>query len=213
MRDRLSLWGNVCALALVAVMANAQRPVQSVDVFLGSAGGGNVFVGATLPFGMVKAGPDIGDNTGNAGWLPSGEINGFRQTHVWGTGGGAKYGNILVQPVTGDVRFGSTSSPRSGEHASPGQYSVLLTRFATRVKVTTTQRAALYWFEYPENRTHGLLIDAGHCLSSFPNQPEDQRVTDSEIRIISSHEFAGQTTVIGGWNQQKRPYRVFFAIG
>lgn len=60
-RRRLRLFGNTCALALVAVIANAQRPVQSVDVFLGSAGGGNVFVGATLPFGMVKAGPDIGD--------------------------------------------------------------------------------------------------------------------------------------------------------
>lgn len=210
MRRRLRLFGNTCALALVAVIAHAQRPVQSVDVFLGSANGGNVFVGATLPFGMVKAGPDIGDNTGNAGWLPTGEINGFSQTHVSGTGGGAKYGNILVQPVTGDVRFESTSSPRSDEHASPGQYSVLLTRFATTAEVTTTQRAALYRFEYPKNRAHGLLIDAGHCLSSGPNQHEDQHVMESEIRIISSREFAGQTTVVGGWNQQKKPYRVYF---
>lgn len=56
MRRRLRSFGNACALALVAVVANSQRPVQSVDIFLGSGGGRNVFVGATLPFGMVKAG-------------------------------------------------------------------------------------------------------------------------------------------------------------
>ena len=33
----------------------------------------------------------------------AGDIRGFSQTHVSGTGGGAKYGNILVQATTGDV--------------------------------------------------------------------------------------------------------------
>lgn len=59
MRHRLKIFGNIYAIALAAVITNAQRPVQSVDVFVGSAGGGNVFAGVTLPFGMVKAGPDI----------------------------------------------------------------------------------------------------------------------------------------------------------
>jgi alpha-galactosidase len=43
-------------LVLLAASAGAQDPVKDVDVFLGSSGG-NVFVGATLPFGMVKTGP------------------------------------------------------------------------------------------------------------------------------------------------------------
>ena len=54
--------------------------------------------GATLPFGMLKAGPDTGEDTANSGWTPEQPINGFSQTHVSGTGGGAKYGNILLQP-------------------------------------------------------------------------------------------------------------------
>jgi predicted alpha-1,2-mannosidase len=201
---------------LCAHGAFAQDPTQHVDPFLGSTGGGNVFVGATLPFGMVKAGPDVGDNTGNAGWLPIGEINGFSQTHVSGTGGGAKYGNILVQPFTGSPTFDGTSSPRSGERASPGRYEVRLDRFKTKVAIAVTRRAALYRFTYPSNlskapeETAGLLVDAGHCLSSYPNQNEDQRVVASEIRILSDHAFSGSTSVAGGWNQQKEPYRVFF---
>jgi predicted alpha-1,2-mannosidase len=202
----------VALTLLLSATAFAQRgnPAEYVDPFLGSTGGGNVFVGATLPFGMVKAGPDMGDNTGNAGWLPSGDVNGFSQTHVSGTGGGAKYGNILVEPFTGDATFDGTSSPRSGERASPGRYGVRLDRFGTEVAIAVTRRVALYRFAYPANVTAGLLIDTGHCLSSYPNQDEDQRVVASEIRIVSDHEFSGSTSVAGGWNQQKEPYRVFF---
>ena len=68
---------------------------------LGADKGGNVFVGPTLPFGMAKPGPDCGDNEGNSGWKASGNLNGFSQLHVSGTGGGPKYGNILIQPIMG----------------------------------------------------------------------------------------------------------------
>jgi len=199
----------VAALALITGLAKCQF-VKYVDPFIGSEGGGHVFVGATVPFGMVKAGPDVGDNTGNGGWLPEGNINGFSQTHVSGTGGGAKYGNILIQPITGEPSLTDHSSPRSEEHASPALYSVRLDRYATDVAVTTTRRAAIYRFTYPQSNQAGILIDAGHCLSSYPNQQEDQEVTASDVELVSDHEFSGATTVVGGWNQQKKAYRVFF---
>ena len=65
----------------------AAQSAQYIDPFLGVEGGGNAFPGVTLPFGMVKAGPDIGANSSNAGWAAEGDINGFSQTHVSGTGG------------------------------------------------------------------------------------------------------------------------------
>ena len=67
---------------------HSQQAAQ-VDPFLGVDGGGNTFPGALVPFGMVKAGPDMGDNSANAGWVAGQPINGFSQTHVSGTGGGA----------------------------------------------------------------------------------------------------------------------------
>ncbi|MGA8089003.1 MAG: hypothetical protein WCA10_17140 [Terracidiphilus sp.] len=90
-----------CFLVLVtAALVHAQNSSE-VDPMLGADKGGNVFVGPTLPFGMAKPGPDYGDNEGNAGWEASGALNGFSQLHVSGTGGGPKYGNILVQPMKG----------------------------------------------------------------------------------------------------------------
>jgi predicted alpha-1,2-mannosidase len=199
----------VVAVSLAPSVARAQY-AKYVDPYIGSEGGGHVFVGATVPFGMVKAGPDVGDNIGNGGWLPDGDINGFSQMHVTGTGGGAKYGNILVQPVTGEFSADDHSSPRSAEQVRAGLYSVRLNRYNTDVAITTTRRAAIYRFIYPQAERAGILFDAGHCLSSYPNQQEDQRVIASEISFLSNHEVSGSTTVVGGWNQQKKPYRVYF---
>ena len=42
-----------------------------VDPLLGASGGGNVFPGAVVPFGMIKPGPDMAAPEGhdpNAGW-------------------------------------------------------------------------------------------------------------------------------------------------
>ena len=74
------------SLFLFVVCAFAQD-ASKIDPLLGTDGGGNTFPGPSLPFGMIKPGPDMGNNTGNAGWLPHADINGFSQTHVSGTGG------------------------------------------------------------------------------------------------------------------------------
>ena len=108
---------------------------QSVDPLLGVSGGGNVFPGPVVPFGMIKPGPDMVAPEGhdaNAGWNADGDIRGFSQTHVSGTGGGDKYGNILVQATTGDVAPMDSTSPRADEKASAGLYSVTLARYSSR---------------------------------------------------------------------------------
>ncbi len=181
-----------------------------VDPFLGSNGSGNVFPGATLPFGMVKAGPDIGNGNGNAGWLAQGPIQGFSQTHVSGTGGGAKYGNILIQPTTGAVLPSDHGSQRSAEHATVGKYEVMLTRYGVHVEATVSRRAALYRFTYPQSSAVNLLFDVAHCLSSYANQNEDQRVTASQVHILSPNRIEGSSSVTGGWNQQPNTYTVYF---
>ena len=38
----------------------------------------------------------------NAGWDRDGNIHGFSNVHVSGTGGGCKYGNVLFAPITGE---------------------------------------------------------------------------------------------------------------
>src|SRR6516162_4092956 len=103
-------------LALITTALLHAQNSSEIDPMLGADKGGNVFVGPTLPFGMAKPGPDYGDNEGNAGWEASGTLNGFSQLHVSGTGGGPKYGNILVQPMMGEADPAHGSVLREDEH-------------------------------------------------------------------------------------------------
>ena len=115
-----------------------------------------MFSGPLVPFGMIKPGPDMVAPEGhdpNAGWNATGDIRGFSQTHVSGTGGGAKYGNILVQPTTGEITLLDSASPRADEKASAGLYSVTLARYGVGVEITAARRSAIYRFRYPERRT------------------------------------------------------------
>lgn len=161
-----------------------------------------------MPYGLVKPGPDMGASTSNSGWDANGEINGFSQTHVSGTGGAAKYGNVLVQATTGDAAPWQASSPRKEEQTSAGYYSVRLERFHVKAEITASRRVAMYRFTYPESPQSRLLFDVGHALIS--NKGGGQLVTASEIKMLSSTEFTGSTSVIRGWNHQNIPYTVYF---
>ena len=88
----------IIACCFCSLWAVAKNYTQYVDPRIGSEGLGRTFPGPSMPYGMVKPGPD-GVSMLNAGWAPMPEpIKGFSQMHVSGTGGGQKYGNILIQP-------------------------------------------------------------------------------------------------------------------
>src|SRR5262245_16951996 len=114
--------------SVLVLHAHAQSLTDYVDPFIGTAGGGNVFHGATLPFGMVKLGPDCNTNMAASGYDERNNtiINGFSHIHTSGSGGGPKYGNILVQPFTGNIAVNEYGSPFSAERSTIGSYDVHL---------------------------------------------------------------------------------------
>jgi putative alpha-1,2-mannosidase len=72
-----------------------------------------VFVGGTVPFGMVKLGLDtyeepLNQSALNGGWTPQGYVTGISLMHESGTGGGPKYGFPAQMPliaIDGDVNL------------------------------------------------------------------------------------------------------------
>ncbi len=206
------------SLLLAALPARSQPAPSAeraslVDPFLGASGGGNVFPGPAMPFGEIKPGPDMDVGPGqsqHAGWWATGNIQGFSQTHVSGTGGGAKYGNILVTATTGQQNPSDSESPRANEHASVGLYSVTLARYGIGVEITAARRAAIYRFTFPQGHRDNLLFDVNHCLISGLRTHENQIPVSSTVQILSPTEIAGSTTVKGGWNKQPVPYTVYF---
>lgn len=203
----------VLATPALALMCFAMPPARAqsaahIDPLLGVDGGGNVIIGPALPYGMAKPGPDMAPSTSNAGWNADGEILGFSQTHVSGTGGTAKYGNVLILPTTGPNRPTDAASPRSHEHASAGYYSVGLARYKIQAEITASRRTAVYRFTYPAAQKANLLFDTGHILVS--RHEGGQIVTSSHAEILSPTEIAGFSSAIRGWNAQDTPYTVFF---
>ena len=88
---------------------------------IGIKGGGGVAIGPSAPFGMAKPGPDCSLGEGN-GWRPMHDgVYGFSQIHMSGTGGGPKYGNILLQPFSGPLEGAEHRQLRDTEEAVFGR--------------------------------------------------------------------------------------------
>ncbi len=200
----------LAAFAMVAGMtapcASAKENWEYVKPNLGAEGEGNVFPGVCVPFGLVKLGPDCGDLGANQGW-GGGRINGFSHTHVSGTGGGPKYGNILLQPVTGNLNLSDYGSDRSNEQFELGRYSVNLTRYNVGVRLTATAKAGVHEYTFTASDDAKILLDAGSHLKV--GHGESQKLVASGVKVISDTELEGYSTIRGGWNMGD-PYTVYF---
>lgn len=85
------MWTLISSLALIAQCANAQVDYSKyVNPFIGgegpipgqASGGGDIFVGGAVPFGVAKVGIDTYEtnltlSTINGGWTPQGLVTGI----------------------------------------------------------------------------------------------------------------------------------------
>ena len=143
----------VALLAFLAVESVAQELTQYVNPFVGTAGFGNVYPGAQVPFGGIQISPDTDDSDYDtaAGYKYTREtIMGFSLTHLSGTGI-PDLGDFLFVPGTGTLKhdIGSDEDPDAGyrsrfshstEKASPGYYSVLLDDYGVKAEMTAASR-------------------------------------------------------------------------
>ncbi|MDD4923043.1 MAG: glycoside hydrolase family 92 protein, partial [Bacteroidales bacterium] len=129
-----------------------------VDPFIGTQGYGNTFPGATYPFGMVKLGPDGEGLRSNMGYTPKGKIVGFSHLHVSGSGGGPKYGNILLYPFTGEVKVSGYGSDRGKESAKVGYFSVELSQGNILAELTCTHKTGIHQYTFSNAGPCGILI-------------------------------------------------------
>jgi len=143
-----------------------------VDPYIGSAAHGHVFVGASVPFGAVQAGP----TNITQGWdwcsgynYSDSVIRGFSQLHLSGTGIG-DLGDVLMMPYLGPLRTmtGTQQDPTSGysahynhahEKVAPGYYSVELSDNDIKVELTASKRVALQKYDFPGTDSARVIID------------------------------------------------------
>ncbi|HWB90240.1 MAG TPA: DUF5703 domain-containing protein, partial [Puia sp.] len=174
-----------------------------VDPMIGSGGHGHVFVGASVPFGAVQAGPQNIPK----GWdwcsgyhYSDSLLIGFSQLHLSGTGIG-DLGDVLVMPYTGAVN----GKPRSffshrNERCRPGYYSVHLDDYDIDVQLTASERVAFHRYSFPDGEPAHILIDLKDGIND--------RATDTHIEKVDEHTIEGYRFSTG-WAKDQRTY---FAI-
>ena len=199
----------------ISAFAQTNQYTRYVDPFIGSEGLGNVFVGPSRPYGMIKPGPDV-NKASNSGYSPDLDVPlyGFSQTHVSGTGGGPKYGNILIMPFAGNFDQVKQESLRADEKANVGYYSVQLKQYDIKAEITCTNKVAFYRFGFKPGSRKAIKFDAGDFLGEkpVPDAREAQQFVGSEVEVVSNTEIKGYTRIRGGWNNGAAYTVYFYAI-
>ena len=168
-----------------------------VNPFIGTGGHGHTFPGAIMPHGMIQPSPDTridGWDACSGYYYSDSLLNGFTQTHLSGTGC-ADYGDFLIIPTVGDQviddqvdtlqnRPYASGFSKANEMAEPGYYTTFLDRYGVKAEITSTQRAALYRFTFPESEDAGFIIDLDYSIQNQTN-------LDMKLEVVSDTEIRG----------------------
>ena len=176
-----------------------------VDTKIGSGGHGHVFVGASVPFGLVQLGPTSIPQQWDwcSGYHDSDStVIGFSHTHLEGTGIGDLF-DITVMPVTGSVEYSREGlwsyADRSREVAEPDYYSVPLLRYDILAEMTATSRVGFHRYTFPASDSTAIVFDLenGGCWD---------KATDTRIEADGNDALKGWRFSRGWARNQK----VFF---
>lgn len=180
---------------------------RSVDCFHGVDGHGSCLPGPTLPFSIVRVGPDT-LNPNPTGYASGQPLLRFSHTHVNGTGGSGRYGNIGVVPSPRRTGLNPFAFHVTGESARPGYYRADLTPGPVTAELTSTPHAALHRYTFTGgpgpfglDKPH-VAIQTGSVICG--------EALDGEAVWTDSQTCEGFGTLRGGWGHDE-PYTVYFS--
>ncbi|KAH7013733.1 glycosyl hydrolase [Ilyonectria destructans] len=209
------LLASLAAIVQLARLVEGKDFTSYVNPFLGTEGptpgsayqGGNVFPGATLPFGAVKVGIDTTRwdtrYQANAGYTPEGNVTAITMLHVSGTGGAPTYGLIPQMPLTSiegvNVLDNLTyMQPRVGHDvAEVGYYRTELKNGIT-AEMSASQHVGIMKYQFPDNEDRNVLVDISHYL---PTRGKDtQWYSNGELeRSADGTWYSGYGIYREGW--------------
>jgi predicted alpha-1,2-mannosidase len=215
---------DVLVVVLAGVMvgsANAEAAKKDraalVNPLVGTTNGGNVFPGATMPFGMVQFSPEATPVTAKRMIAAPGgyeyratKIRGFSLTNVegWGCAGGS--GDVPLMPVTEAVGESPSKDFRqeyaatfthADETAEPGSYRVKLGS-GVEVALAAGVRMGAATFRFPEGKPARVLVRTSDSeVGSTAAETRVDRATGTVTGSVTSGNFCGY---IG--TEDRRPY-------
>ncbi|MEJ7603392.1 MAG: GH92 family glycosyl hydrolase [Kofleriaceae bacterium] len=197
----------------VVIAPEVTDPVAYVDPTIGTGGlgfaHGSSFVGAAVPHGLVKLGPDTSGLFGTINFLhyagyfaEDDKIRGFSHLHLHGAGA-TDYGVLSVMPIAafdpaklGVVAY-ETRFAKASEHAAAGRYEVTLAN-GIEAALTATARAAVHRYR-----------GAGAVVIDLDKTLEGGEIDHAEISV-GAGEISGQLHHLGGMSDGFGGYTVYF---
>ena len=181
-------------LLLAPLAAAAQKPAELVNPFIGTTNFGTTNPGAVTPNGMMSVvpfnvmGSDLNVFDKDQRWwsAPYEYNNKFftGYAHVALSGVGCpEASSLLIMPTSGelDVNYYSYGSEYTGEKASPGYYSNLLTKYGIKTEVTATTRSSCERYTFPAGKGN-IILKLGQGLTNE---------CGAMVRRVSSTEVEG----------------------
>ena len=170
---------------LNTVHAQTSSLVDLVNPLMGtdskfSLSNGNTYPAIATPWGMNFWTPqtaEMGD-----GWAykyDDNKIRGIKQTHQpspWIN----DYASFSLMAVTGDLKFNEEERAswfsHKAEDAKPYHYETYLADYDVTAEITPTERASVFRFTFPENKSSYIVLDAFNMGSMVKIIPEERKI-------------------------------------
>lgn len=226
-RGRGNSWLTLCLL-FVACGPKTPEPQPVVDPLayasplMGSGGfayaAGSAFVGAAVPHGLAKPGPDtVGKKYGalrflhySGYWAGDETIQGFSQLHLHGTGA-TDWGALTLAPVDATLSMpfdkDAYSSPfaKKSEVSQPAYYRVQLDRWNVTAELTASARVAHHRYTWAQGSSPRVVVDLTRVLP--PGTTAERMLTQS-----GPDTLRGQVRVNGEMSDGFGGNLVFFEL-
>lgn len=199
----LSCWRGICD----EVCMSTGR-IDFVDCFHGVDGTGSCLPGPYRPFAQVRVGPDT-LNPNPSGYAGGQRLLRFSHTHVSGTGGAGRYGNIGIVPMPRRHNLNPFAFEMVSESARPGYYRAELEPGSVTAELASTHRAAMHRYHFRGSAGH-FGLDTPHVVID-PCAAIAGVATEGEAVWTGDRTCEGSGTIRGGWGHDE-PYTVFFSI-
>ena len=182
-------------------------------------GGGDIFVGGAVPFGVAKVGLDtyeknVSFSTINGGYSPEGLVTAVSMMHESGTGGSPKYGLIPQMPLTSmdgvNVLDNRTYwQKRMGKDvAKVGYFSTKLEN-GVGIELSGARHSGIMQYSFPAGEQH-ILVDVSHYLPAEGGAADCQFFSGGEIKVSGGGKmYTGYGNYGGGWSNSA-PMTVYF---
>src|SRR5882757_9484036 len=210
-------------LALPSAFASQPDPASLVNPLVGTTNGGNVFPGATVPFGMVQFSPEATPvNTKRMIAAPGGyeyratQIRGFSLTNVEGWGCAGASGDVPFMPITDAVSESPSKDFRhnyaadfshADEKAEPGSYRVKLGN-GVQAELAAANRMGAATFTYPSDKPARILVRTSDSeVGSTDAHTQVDRAAGIVTGSVTSGNFCGY---IG--TEDRRPYYTLYFV-